>query len=107
MEACGHCSSCQGRIPPEKLPSSSIPEITPDQLELIQRLTKEKHPGLRSARQLARFLCGMTSPATSYYWFLPKGERRKVRLTSHDAYSMLEKQSFQEVLELCEGIIIE
>jgi len=48
----------------------------------------------------------MTSPATTYSWYLPEGARRKQRLTSHDAYSLLELHPFQSVLEICEAQII-
>ncbi|MDC1350223.1 hypothetical protein N8194_03940, partial [Akkermansiaceae bacterium] len=71
-----------------------------------KQLIDEKHSGLRTPRQLARFLCGMTSPATTWTWYLPPGARRKSRLTSHDAYSMLEQHGFQDVLDLCEGQLI-
>lgn len=107
MKPCGHCSRCLGDIPPAKLPSNPPPEVTSDQLQVIQDLINEKHSGLRSSRSIARFLCGMTSPATSYYWYLPEGARKKVRITSHDAYSMLEQHDFQDVLELCETQIID
>ena len=106
MASCGHCSRCLGDIPPEALPSSSPPGITTDDLALIQDLIKLKQPGLRAPRALARFLCGMTSPATTYSWYLPEGARRKQRLTSHDAYSLLELHPFQSVLEICEAQII-
>lgn len=107
MKPCGHCSRCQGDIPPAELPSNPPPEVTSHQLQIIQDLIHEKHSGLRNSRSLARFLCGMTSPATSYYWYLPEGARRKVRITSHDAYSMLEQHDFQDVLELCETQVID
>ncbi len=107
MEECGHCSRCRGDVPPEKLPGGVEPEIQQEELAIIQQLIREKHSGLRTPRQLARFLCGMTSPATTYTWYLPEGARRKVRLTSHDAYSMLEEHDFQEVLETCGTFLIQ
>ncbi|MDG1671973.1 MAG: hypothetical protein P8H96_13980 [Akkermansiaceae bacterium] len=48
----------------------------------------------------------MTSPATSYYWYLPKGARKKERITNHNAHALFETHSFQEVLSLCESLII-
>ena len=106
MKDCGHCSRCQGQTVPSELPSSAPPEISPEELQLIQQLIDEKHAGLRAPRQLARFLCGMTSPATSYTWYLPEGARRKIRLTAHDAYSALQHQDFQEVLQICTAQVI-
>ena len=104
---CGHCSRCLGTPVPQALPSSPEPEISNVDLELIQNLIGEKHPGLRTPRQLARFLCGITSPATSRTWYLPAGARRKQRLTSHDAYALLENHDFQSVLDQCELLIID
>jgi len=104
---CDHCSRCQDDTPPTELPSSPKPEIKAEDLSLIQELIREKHPGLRSQRSLTRFLCGLTSPATSYAWYLPAGEKKKRRLMSHDAYSLLEMHSFSDVLEFCETQIID
>ena len=106
LKSCGHCSRCQGDQPPAELPSSPIPEISQDDLALIRQLIDEKHSGLRTPRQLARFLSGMTSPTTTYTWYLPEGARRKQRLTSHDAYSLLEHHDFQEVLDHSESMVI-
>ena len=106
MEPCGTCSRCQGDLPPSKLPASPIPDITQEDLTLIRELIEAKHSGLRTPRQLARFLCGMTSPAITYTWYLPEGARRKQRLTSHDAYSLLENHGFQNVLKQCEALVI-
>lgn len=107
MPPCGHCSSCLGQKPPSALPSASLPEIAQKDVQILQDLISLKQPGLRTPRQLARFLCGMTSPATTYSWYLPEGASRKSRLTTHDAYSMLENHPFQEVLELCSTQIID
>ncbi|YCM45305.1 ATP-dependent DNA helicase RecQ [Verrucomicrobiaceae bacterium 227] len=107
MEPCGHCSRCLGEAPPLELPAASDPQIVEEDLEIIRQLTRAKHAGLRTPRQLARFLCGMTSPATTYTWYLPVGARRKQRLTSHDGYSLLENHDFQDVLEICSSLIIE
>ena len=106
MKKCGHCSRCKGDVPPAELPSSPIPEITQEDLTLVRQLIDQKHSGLRTSRQLARFLCGMTSPAITYKWYLPEGARRKQRLTSHDAYSLLQDHDFQQVLHQCEALVI-
>ena len=106
MEPCGQCSRCLGNLPPKELPATTSPEISSAALELIQQLVSEKHPGLRAPRPLTRFLCGMTSPATSYYWYLPEGARKKQRITSHDAYALLENFDFQEVHSLCDELVI-
>ena len=107
MEPCGQCSRCRGDRPPDKLPATGTPDPSSEDLTIIQELIRQKHPGLRTPRQLARFLCGMTSPATSYYWYLPEGARKKERITNHNAYALLETHSFQDVLSLCESLIIQ
>lgn len=107
MKPCGHCSRCTGEKPPAELPSERLPEIREEDLEIIRQLTRDKHAGLRTPRQLARFLCGMTSPATTYAWYLPEGARRKQRLTSHDGYALLENHDFQDVLDVCGELLIE
>ena len=106
MEKCGHCSRCLGDIPPETLPSSPIPEITQEDLTLVRQLVDQKHPGLRSPRQLARFLGGMTSPATTYLWYLPEGASRKQRITSHEAYGLFQDHDFQDILDHCQTLVI-
>ncbi|MGA0332442.1 MAG: RecQ family ATP-dependent DNA helicase [Kiritimatiellia bacterium] len=61
---CGHCDRCLE----EKVPT--LPKPEPDRLlesetHLLKQLIQESHPALRSPRQLARFGCGLTSPAAS------------------------------------------
>jgi len=61
---CGHCDRCMGEpIPP--MPATLEQAITDDGLALITSLLKENHAALASPRQIARFLCGLTSPASS------------------------------------------
>ena len=83
---CGHCGRCAGVVasPP---PRSEQWEIAIAGISAIQTLRAEGHAALRSKRALARFLCGITSPAVS-----------RDRLTRHDAFGMLESVPFAEVL---------
>jgi len=85
-EDCGHCGRCAGVVasPP---PRSEQWEIAIAGISAIQTLRNEGHAALRSKRALARFLCGITSPAVS-----------RDRLTRHDAFGMLESVPFAEVL---------
>jgi ATP-dependent DNA helicase RecQ len=53
----------------------------------------ERHAALKTPRQLARFLCGITSPAVT-----------RARLGRHDAFGLLESRPFAEVLFLAETI---
>jgi ATP-dependent DNA helicase RecQ len=93
---CGRCSGCLGPAPgtagldPEPEPEPE-PGFTERDLETIRRLRSEKHPALRQPRQLARFLCGLTSPATT-----------RDRLTRHDAFGALEHLPFPLVLSQVE-----
>ena len=48
-----------------KLPATSIPRFTEADTEEIRALIFEELPSLSTPRQLTRFLCGLTSPATS------------------------------------------
>ena len=87
---CGHCDRCRG-VPPVVLPGSAVPEVSEDDLRRIQALRAEGHAALKSPRQLARFLCGIGSPAA-----------QRARLSRHDAFGLLERVPFPEVLGLCE-----
>ena len=62
-EACEKCSVCEGRA--AELPDRSVAELSLEDLELIQTLQQERHPALRTPRQIARFLCGIASPAST------------------------------------------
>ena len=84
---CGHCGGCEGRVA-GVLPAAPVPEITTTDIAAIESLRREGHAALRSKRALARFLCGLTSPATT-----------RDRLNRHDAFGMLEAVPFSFVLE--------
>lgn len=90
-EPCGHCGGCHGEVA-ASLPASPVPEITATDLAAIQSLQGEGHAALRGKRALARFLCGITSPATT-----------RDRLTRHDAFGMLESVPFASILEHLEA----
>lgn len=93
-EDCGHCGSCSERLTaPRNIPSSPATKITTEDIACIQQLLKEAHPALRAPRQIARFLCGITSPATT-----------RDRLTRHDHFGRLQSHPFQQVLTQCESL---
>ncbi len=66
-ENCGHCHFCRTGEPatPVALPATPIAPFTDADAESIRTLIFEEHPPLSTPRQLTRFLCGLTSPATS------------------------------------------
>jgi len=83
---CGHCDRCAG----EEVPA--MPEPAPVQLGAaeaarVAELRAEGHQPLGSSRQLARFLCGLPSPAVG-----------RARLRKHPAFGMWRKVPFDRVL---------
>jgi ATP-dependent DNA helicase RecQ len=99
-EDCGLCTSCKerekGNQPdsPREIPQSARPPITTEHVAIIHELLREKHPSLRTARQLARFLCGLTSPATS-----------RERLSRHGNFGVLENIPFADVLAQTQSLV--
>jgi ATP-dependent DNA helicase RecQ len=97
---CGTCTSCKEREKgladdsPREIPQSATPPISTDHVAAIHELLREKHPSLRTSRQLARFLCGLTSPATS-----------RERLTRHPSFGLLERIPFADVLAQTESMV--
>jgi len=84
---CGQCSVCLGEKP--QLPARR--RRAPD-LALIQAVREENHQALASPRQLARFLCGISSPRAS-----------RARLARHPAFGSQMDAPFSEVLAACES----
>jgi ATP-dependent DNA helicase RecQ len=86
-QACGICNHCKqaqpGRV---ELPLAQV--LSAQQQSIIAQLKQEAHPHLQQARQLARFLCGLPSPAIS-----------RSRLKSHPAFGALAGISFPLLLE--------
>lgn len=61
---CGQCSRCLAVEPVAQIKSTLV-TLTPEDENVIQQLYDEKHGALHQPRQLGRFLCGITSPATT------------------------------------------
>jgi ATP-dependent DNA helicase RecQ len=90
---CGHCNRCQG-ISPTSLGDENPPSIEPGDITAIKRLIAEHHPSIETPRQLTRFLCGISSPATTRAKL-----RQKTKLFgAHDS------TPFQSVLKSVQGI---
>ena len=64
LASCDHCGPCLGQ-PNTLLPDEPEPELGPGEIELLMGLQQERHPALQSPRQIARFVCGITSPAST------------------------------------------
>ncbi len=88
---CGHCSVCRGSSAP--LGERSIPELSLAELAKIQEVIAERQAALRSSRQLARFFCGITSPASA-----------GARLKRHSSFGILSKFPFLEVLTAVQAL---
>lgn len=84
-EPCGQCSACQG--PVASMPARERRDVD---LSVIRSVQKEGHAALSTPRQLARFLCGISSPKAS-----------RARLARHSAFGSMEEVPFSEVLAQC------
>ena len=85
---CNDCSRCQsGEGQP--LPRTAPLETGATESEIAQRVRAENHAPLSHPRQLARFLCGITSPAVT-----------RARLTRHPDFGALGAFPFRKVLEM-------
>lgn len=84
---CGHCVSCRKVPRPRKLPIEPVVEVTLEEVNQIQVMVAEKRPALSSPERVARFLCGIYSPAMMRY-----------RLYSHESWGMLERLPYDDVL---------
>jgi ATP-dependent DNA helicase RecQ len=87
---CGHCDRCRG-LPPAVIRRPRARRAEDAELLAVRALVDEKHAALASPRQLARFLCGMASPAAT-----------RARLTRHDCFGLLAGMPFAEVLAIAE-----
>lgn len=92
-QPCGHCSYC---LTGQHVVLPARHAVTPIESTLntvaIRALRKEHPQALGHPRQLARFLCGLSSPALF-----------KAKLTRNAHFASLEDRDFKEVLAWCEG----
>ena len=94
-EPCGQCSSCKHPTKrPRKIPQAQNAAIPQDAIAAMHEVIAERHPAVRTARQLARFFCGLTSPAT-----------KRSRLSRHDHFGMLDHLPFMDVLIQAQAIL--
>lgn len=91
-DPCGHCDRCR-RVSAKTI-KRPLPRNTGDaEWSAVKDLVAQRHAALGTPRQLARFLCGMTSPAST-----------RARLTRHDAFGLLADLPFSEVLAIAEAV---
>lgn len=86
----GKCSHCNA-IASIPLAQSEAPGLTEKQIALIVKVRQERHIELAQFRQLARFLCGLPSPATA---------RHKLKM--HPDFGALSNFSFRKVVDRVE-----
>ena len=90
-EPCGHCDRCRG-VPAKAIKRPKFRRVTNEEIAAVRVLADEKHAALNTPRQLARFLCGMASPAAT-----------RARLTRNSAFGLLAELPFAEVLVIAEA----
>jgi ATP-dependent DNA helicase RecQ len=88
---CGHCDRCRG-VPAVPIPRTPSREPTTEEWEVLRQLIHARPSSLGTSRQLARFLCGITSPATT-----------REKLTRHDAFGLFADLPFSDVFAIAES----
>jgi len=90
-EPCGHCDRCRG-LPPHAMKRAPARRPSDDEWRAVSELAAERHAALATPRQLARFLCGLSSPAGT-----------RARLPRHAAFGLLADLPFADVLVMAEA----
>jgi ATP-dependent DNA helicase RecQ len=85
---CGHCGRCE-RQPRVALPPARVVSPPDGWKRQLQDLLSKRNAALTSPRQVARFLCGLASPATT-----------RAKLRSHPLYGLLQSMPFHDVMAL-------
>ena len=92
-EPCGHCSSCRDGAAKVLPPSPAVPPLSSSLDGDAFAALRDAHPNaLGHPRQAARFLCGLTSPATT-----------QAKLSRHPLFGALVTRRFADVLAWCAG----
>ncbi|MBN2291433.1 MAG: RecQ family zinc-binding domain-containing protein, partial [Pirellulales bacterium] len=90
---CGHCGRCEGQSPRPIAPAGRA-SPTKEQMLQLDSLLSERHKALASPRQVTRFLCGLSSPATT-----------RAKLRSHRLFGAFDSMPFHDVVTLVENIM--
>ena len=95
-ENCGHCHYCRTGVPSEPvcLPATALAPFTEAHAAEVRALMAEGNRSLSTPRQVTRFLCGLTSPATT-----------RAKLTRRPEFGRFSTVPFRTVLEWVEGEI--
>ena len=90
---CGKCSSCLGQKRARKLPSSPLSTLSLEDTEAISNAYQEHKAVLSTPSRLARFCCGILTPAL-----------RRARLYSHVSYGKFDHIPYAELIAQCKVI---
>jgi ATP-dependent DNA helicase RecQ len=93
-EPCGHCSFClSGRA--QQLPEAAARPALEHAVDrqAVEALAAAHPKALGAPRQRARFLCGITSPATS-----------RAKLTREELFGVVADHRFADVLAWCDAV---
>ena len=85
-QSCGNCNRCR-QASYQRLETPLRADLNAEQQALILRMRRENHPVLAQPRQLSRFLCGLSSPATA-----------RSKLRQHRCFGVFAALPFQDVL---------
>jgi ATP-dependent DNA helicase RecQ len=93
---CGHCHTCRTGLgtTSHDLPASPVAPLIDADTRFIRDVAGERHAALTAPRQLTRFLCGLTSPATT-----------RAKLSKHNAFGRYGTVPFREVLARVEEVV--
>ena len=90
-EPCGHCAYCATGQAQQLPPPRQHPPLPADlDLAVLRQVRNANPQALSAPRQLARFLCGLSSPALT-----------RAKLTRHAFFGILEHRRFHDVLAWC------
>jgi ATP-dependent DNA helicase RecQ len=87
---CGHCGWCSGEWHGD-IPGIAERTLGESETRLMQGLRARRLAPLSTPRQLTRFLCGLSSPATS-----------RAKLTGEPAFGAFSEVPFKQVLQWVE-----
>jgi ATP-dependent DNA helicase RecQ len=88
---CGVCDLCLGGKP-IRWRDETLPAIPPEEWQQMLALRKEDHAALGTPRQLARFLCGISSPAAY-----------QAKLQTRDEFGLWQHRDFLDILTMLEA----
>lgn len=89
--ACGVCDLCLGGKP-IRWREETLPPIPAEEWQQMLALRKEDHAALGTPRQLARFLCGISSPAAY-----------QAKLQSREEFGLWQHRDFLDILTMLEA----